>query len=94
MCARKISARELREKQSDIFNRVAYGDGDTDIIVTRHGKDSAVLISIKRFELMKKAMEYLEDESDIEDAKKAIEEVKSQGSKPLKQLTKELGLDV
>lgn len=37
-------------------------------------------------------MEYLEDESDVADAKNAIKEVKKHGAKPLKQLAKILEL--
>ena len=92
MDIQKISARELRERQADVLNQIAFMGAH--FIVTRHGKESAVLISFKEFQLLQKAMEYLEDESDVADARKAIKEVKRQGAKPLKQLAKELGIDV
>ena len=92
MDAQEISARELRERQADVLNQIAFGGAH--FIVTRHGKKSAVLISLKEFQLLQKAMEYLEDESDVADAQKAIKDVKRQGAKSLKQLAKELGIDV
>lgn len=92
MDAQEISARDLRDRQADVLNQVAYKG--TQFIVTRHGKGAAALISLDEFHLLQKAMEYLEDESDVTDAKKAIKEVKEHGAKPLKKLAKELGIDV
>lgn len=92
MNIQEISARDLRKKQADVLNQVVFKG--THFIITRHGKEAAVLISPDEFHLLQKAMEYLEDESDVADAKKAIKEVKRQGSKPLKQLAKELGINV
>jgi len=92
MNAEEISARELRENQSDVLNKIAFGGAH--FIVTRHGKGAAVLISLNEFELLQKAMEYLEDQSDIEDAKEALELVEREGTKPLEQLAKELDIDV
>ena len=92
MEAQEISARDLREKQADVLNQIAFGGAH--FIITRHGKETAVLISLDEFHLLQKAMEYLEDESDVADAKKAIKEVKRRGAKPLKQLAKELGINV
>lgn len=92
MNAQEISARDLRDRLADVLNQIAYKG--TNFIVTRHGKEAAALISLDEFHLLQKAMEYLEDESDVADAKKAIKEVKKHGAKPLKQLAKELGIDV
>ncbi len=92
MDAQEISARELRERQSEVLNQIAFGGAH--FIITRHGKKAAVLISLNEFQLLQKAMEYLEDESDIADARKALKEVKRHGAKPLKQFAKELGIDV
>ena len=39
-------------------------------------------------------MEFLEDESDLKDAEKSFKETKVKGSKSLKELAKELGIDV
>ncbi|MCB1213073.1 MAG: type II toxin-antitoxin system prevent-host-death family antitoxin [Chlamydiia bacterium] len=93
MNAREISARDLRERQADILNQIAYKKG-TQFIVTRHGKEAAAIISMKEFHLLEKVMEELEEEMDISDAKKAIKETRKRGSKSLNQLAKELGVDV
>ena len=92
MKAKEISARDLRERQADVLNQVTYKGAH--FIITRHGKETAALISPDEFQLLQRTMEYLEDESDVADAKKAIKEVKRQGAKPLKQLAKELGINV
>ncbi|MFT4554260.1 MAG: prevent-host-death family protein [Chlamydiales bacterium] len=92
MDVQEISARDLRERQADVLNQIVFKGAH--FVITRHGKEAAVLISPDEFLILQKAMEYLEDESDVADAKKAIKEVKRQGSKPLKQLAKELGISV
>jgi prevent-host-death family protein len=89
---REISAKDLREKQADVLNQVAFKGSR--FIITRHGKESAVLISPEEFRLLQKTMDFLEDESDVVDAKNALKEVKVKGSKSLKGLAKELGIDV
>ena len=48
MNAREISARDLRERQADILNQIAYKKG-TQFIVTRHGKEAAAIISMEEF---------------------------------------------
>lgn len=92
MDAQEISARDLRERQADVLNQIAFKGAH--FIITRHGKEAAALISLDEFHLLQKAMEFIEDELDIADAKKAIKEVKRHGAKPLKQLAKELGINV
>ena len=92
METQKISARDLREKQADVLNQIAFKGAR--FIITRHGKETAVLIPLDEFQLLQKTIEFLEDESDVADARKAIKEVKRQGAKPLKKLAKELGINV
>ncbi|MDX8430810.1 MAG: type II toxin-antitoxin system Phd/YefM family antitoxin [Candidatus Algichlamydia australiensis] len=92
MNTREISARDLRDQQADILNRIAFGGAH--FIVTRHGKETAVLISIDEFRFLQETMEALEDASDIADARKALNEVKRKGGKSLKRLADELGIDV
>ena len=69
MATEEISARDLREKQANILNQIEFKGAN--FIITRHGKKSAVLISLEEFQLLQKTMEYLEDKSDVADAKKA-----------------------
>ncbi|MDB2613547.1 type II toxin-antitoxin system Phd/YefM family antitoxin [Chlamydiales bacterium] len=92
MDAQEISSKDLREKQADVLNQIAFKGAH--YIITRHGKEAAALISLDEFYLLQETLEYLEDEQDLSDAKKAMKEVKSRGAKPLKQLAKELGINV
>lgn len=92
MDAKKISARDLRDQQADILNQVAFAGAH--YVVTRHGKEAAVLISVDEFRLLQETMEVLEDAADVADAQQALKEVKRKGAKPLKRLAEELGIDV
>lgn len=92
MEAMEISARDLRDQQADVLNRIAFGGAH--FIVTRHGKEAAVLISVDEFRLLQETMEALEDAADVADARKALKEVKRKGGKSLKNLANELGIDV
>ena len=87
----KISSRDLRKQQSEILNRIAYG-GDH-YIVTRHGKETAALVSIEEFYALQKFLNHQEELEDIKDADKAKKEAKLSGYKPLDQVTQELELD-
>jgi prevent-host-death family protein len=63
----KINANEARKHFSEIVGRVTFGDEA--IIITRSGKESAVMISIEDF----KHFQELEDEYDRRAARKALE---------------------
>lgn len=92
MDTQEISARELRENQAMILNQVLFGG--INFIITRHGKEAAVMISPEEFQMLKKFLEQLEDKGDIADARKAIKEAKKKGTKSLKKLAEELDIDV
>ena len=92
MKAKKVSARELRDNQGEILGKIAFGGAH--FIVTRHGKETAVLISVDEFRLYQEMIEAFEDEADVADARQALKEVKNKGSKSLKRLANELGIDV
>ena len=77
----KMKASAAREEFAEALNRVAYG-GER-IVVERHGKEVAALISIEDL----KALRALEDRIDLEDA---IEALKEPGSVSLDELRKEL----
>lgn len=79
----RIAARKLRNEMSDALNRVAYA-GER-IVIERHGKGAAVLVSMEDAELL----ERLEDRVDLEHARKAL---KSGKPISLKAVKKELGL--
>ena len=88
----EISSRDLRDKQSEILNRIAYG-GDH-YVVTRHGKETAAIISIEEFYAVQKFLERQEELGDIRDADKAKKEAALSGYKSLDQIVEELDLDV
>ena len=92
MATKKVSARELRDNQGEVLSKIAFGGAH--FIVTRHGKETAVLISVDEFRLYQEMIEAFEDEADVTDARQALKEVKSKGSKSLKRLANELGIDV
>jgi len=80
----RFSASEAREKLAEIINEVAYGGRR--VILHRHGKDVAAVVSAKDLELL----EELEDRLDLELARKAL---KGKGERVAWQdLRKELGL--
>jgi prevent-host-death family protein len=80
----KITTADARQKFSNIINRVAFGAES--FVLTRRGKPIAALVSIKELELL----QTIEDNLDIEDARKA----KSDPGEPIpwEELKKELEL--
>ncbi len=81
-----ISTTEARAHFSELLNKVAFGK--IRIQLERQGKPLAAIISLEDLYLLEK----LEDEFDILEADKAMKEAKKKGTKPFKQLKKELGL--
>jgi prevent-host-death family protein len=77
-----IPVSEFKNEIAETLNRVAYS-GDS-ITLQRHGKDVAVIISVKKYELLERILERIENEEDIEDAIKAREEIKSGTDKVFK----------
>ena len=78
-----ITASELRQKQADTLNRVAYAKER--VVVRRQGRDIAVLVPVEDAALLEK----LEDSRDIRAARKALREA---GSVSLKEARAALGL--
>jgi antitoxin Phd len=64
----RIAATELRSNFAEACNRVAYG-GER-ILLERHGKDVAALVSVRDVELLQQ----LEDRIDLEAAHAALKE--------------------
>ncbi|MGE3954495.1 MAG: type II toxin-antitoxin system Phd/YefM family antitoxin [Parachlamydiales bacterium] len=89
---REISTRELRAQQADVLNSIAYGGEH--FIITRHGKETAALISMNEFWLLQETLEAMEETEDLQDAMVALKEAREKGTISLKQMAKELGIDV
>ena len=77
---------KARDHLAEILNKVAFGAER--IILSRRGKDLAAVIPIADLKLLEK----LEDRIDLEDARKALEEVEKEGSISWDQIKSELGL--
>ncbi|HEU63775.1 MAG: hypothetical protein KR126chlam4_00227 [Candidatus Anoxychlamydiales bacterium] len=77
---------QAREQLPDIVNKVAYGNKH--IILTRRGKKVAAIVSIEELEFI----EALEDRIDLEDARKALKDIKKQGTVSWKKIKSELGI--
>ena len=77
---------KARDHLAEILNKVAFGAER--IILSRRGKDLAAVIPIADLKLLEK----LEDRIDLEDARKALEEVEKDGSISWDQIKSELGL--
>src|SRR5256886_12105514 len=82
----KVEATAARNGFSDLINKVCYGSDR--VLIERRGKDVAALISIEDLRLL----EILEDQIDIEAARKALANPKNKVRVPLEQVKKRLGL--
>lgn len=85
-----ISSKEARDNLSEILNQVAF-KGER-YILTRSGKNMAVLLSMEEWELVEKLLQKLEDEEDIRDADEAHARYEKGGGISIDKLREELGL--
>jgi prevent-host-death family protein len=81
-----MSASQIREEFAEALNRVIY-KGER-IVLRRRGKDVAALVSMEDLEVLQAA----ENREDIRDARAAREEAEREGTTPLADFKKELGL--
>ena len=82
---RTVSATEARSELSDLISRAQYSEER--IILTRHDKPVAALVSIEDL----KALRKLEDTTDVQRARESIEDARKHGgTKPLKKFREEL----
>jgi len=81
-----VNTTEAREKLADVLNRVAYAKDR--VRITRRGRDIAAVVPIEDLELIQK----IEDEIDIREAKKALEDARLHGTIPWEDVKKDLGL--
>ena len=81
-----IPLSKAREQLPEIVNQVAYSSKH--IIFTRRGKKVAAIISIEELEFL----EALEDRIDIEDAMKALRDIKKNGAVAWNKVKSDLGI--
>lgn len=82
----KVEATEARNEFSDLINKVRYGFDR--VLIGRRGKDVAALIPVEDLRLL----EMIEDQIDLEAARKALANPKNKVRVPLKEVKKRLGL--
>lgn len=81
-----IPLSKAREQLAEIINKVAYGAKH--IIFTRRGRKMAAIVSIEELEFL----EALEDRIDIEDAMKALKDIKKNGAVAWEKVKSDLGI--
>ncbi len=81
-----VNTTEARENLAEVLNRVAYAKDR--VRITRRGKQLAAVVPIEDLEYL----ERMEEEIDIREVKKALADVKKNGTIPLEEVKKELGL--
>lgn len=85
-----VTTKEARDQLSDLVNRAAYGKER--IVLTRRGKGVAALIPLDDLVALEQMLRRIEDESDLEAARKALDESRRKGTIPWEQVKEELGL--
>ncbi len=84
--AEEISFSEARDNFAEVANEVAYAGKR--VILTRKGKKIVAMISIDDLE----TLEAIENQVDLDDAKKALADVKKNGSISWESIKKKLDL--
>ena len=72
--SRTMTLSEARESFSELVNRVKY-TGDR-VIINKHGKKAAAIISSEDLSLLEALIERYEDEFDLEEVKRILKEEK------------------
>ena len=80
-----MSAIDAKEQLADLINRVSHNKDR--IVLTRRGKDVAVLISMEDLTTLLAA----QDKQDLQDATNALTEARQLGIKTLEQLKTDIG---
>jgi prevent-host-death family protein len=81
----KMEATKARNEFSELLSTVKYGSGR--VVIERRGKEVAALISVEDLHLL----EMIEDEIDLEAARKALANPKNKVRVPLEAVKKRLG---
>ncbi|MFP5212030.1 MAG: type II toxin-antitoxin system Phd/YefM family antitoxin [Acidobacteriota bacterium] len=82
-----FSTGDARKQFSEIINRAAYGKER--VVLTRRGKALVAVVPIEDVE----ALEAIEDRIDLEEARKVLADIENEGTVPLEQVKRELGLE-
>ena len=83
---RTYTTAEARDRFSEVVNEASYGARR--VVLTRHGKTVAAVVSVSDLELLQEIERLL----DVERARSALEEAKSGSTLTLAELRKKLGL--
>ncbi len=81
-----ISTGEARRRWSNVLNRAAYGKER--VVLTRRGKPLVAVVPIEDVE----ALEAIEDQIDIQEARKVLAEIGKEGTVSFEQVKEKLGL--
>jgi prevent-host-death family protein len=81
-----VPASQARDNLAELISRAAYGKER--IVLTRRGKQLAAVVPIEDLRLLEK----LQDEFDLQEARKALAEVQQSGTVSLADLKAELDL--
>lgn len=82
----QVNTVNARAQFSEIINRAAFGKER--VTLTRRGKEIVAVVPIEDVKLL----EALEDKIDLEEARKALAEVKKKGTVSWQKFKKELGI--
>jgi len=81
-----INTIDAKEQFTDLINRVAHSKER--VILTRRGKEIAVLIPLEDFKLLQES----QDKHDLHEAIDSLKEVRSLGAISLDELKEEIGI--
>ena len=84
----RLNVSKAREAFPELVNRAAYGKER--MIVSRHGKDVAAVISMEDLELLERLSRAEMDRIDREEARTAMKEAKAKGTIPLREAMRKL----
>ena len=77
---------DAKEQFTDLINRVSHNKER--VILTRRGKEIAVLIPLEDFKLLQDS----QDKNDLRDAIDALKEARNTGTVTLEQMKEEMGI--
>ena len=88
--SRTMTLSEARESFSELVNRVKYS-GER-VIISKHGKKAAAIISPEDLSLLDALIERYEDEIDLEEIKRILREEKREDFIPWETIKAENGI--